>query len=88
MGGLVIYLPELYPTRLRSTGTAFGYNVARFSSAVVMLLGNPIRDALRDSGVANPFRTGMIILSTIYLLGLIFLIWAPETKGKPLPEED
>jgi len=25
-------------------------------------------------------------MSTIYLVGVIALIWAPETKGKPLPE--
>ena len=35
MGGFVIYFPEIFPTRLRSTGTAFGYNVARLSAAVV-----------------------------------------------------
>lgn len=88
MGGFVIYFPEIFPTRLRSTGTAFGYNVARFSAAAVMLLGNNIREALRALQFENPFRTGMVILSGIYLLGIVILIWAPETRGKPLPEED
>ena len=33
-GGYAIYFPELYPTRLRSTGTGFCYNVARYIAAV------------------------------------------------------
>jgi MFS family permease len=32
-GGYAIYLPELFPTRLRSTGTSFCYNVGRFAAA-------------------------------------------------------
>ena len=32
-GGFAIYFPELYPTRLRSTGTGFCYNVARYITA-------------------------------------------------------
>ncbi len=31
--GFAIYLPELFPTRLRSTGTSFCYNVGRFVAA-------------------------------------------------------
>ena len=34
-GGYAIYLPELFPTRLRSTGTSFCYNVGRFVAAAV-----------------------------------------------------
>ncbi|MGB9624217.1 MAG: MFS transporter [Phycisphaerae bacterium] len=87
MGGFVVYFPEIFPTRLRSTGTAFGYNVARLSAAVVMLLGNQIRDALTALHFEHPFRIGAVIVSAIYVLGLAALIWAPETKGQPLPEE-
>jgi hypothetical protein len=32
-GGYAIYLPELFPTRLRSTGTSFCYNVGRLAAA-------------------------------------------------------
>jgi hypothetical protein len=35
----------------------------------------------------DPFRVGAVIVSGIYVLGLLALIWAPETKGKPLPED-
>src|SRR5262249_23777304 len=33
-GGYAIYFPELFPTRLRSTGTSFCYNVGRFVAAI------------------------------------------------------
>jgi len=39
-GGYAIYFPELYPTRLRSTGTGFCYNVARYlAAAAPFILG-------------------------------------------------
>jgi hypothetical protein len=28
-----------------------------------------------------------MLMSSIYLVGVIALLWAPETKGKPLPED-
>jgi len=28
-----------------------------------------------------------VLMSTIYLVGVVALIWAPETQGKPLPED-
>jgi MFS family permease len=86
-GGYSIYFPEIYPTRLRSTGTAFCYNVARVLTAVIILCGNSIRDLLRSMGVHNDFRWGAVILCCFYFLGIIALIWAPETKDKPLPED-
>ena len=87
MGGFVVYFPEIFPTRLRSTGTAFGYNVARLSAAAVMLLGNRIRDGLTALQFERPFQVGAVVVSAIYFVGLLVLIWAPETKGQPLPEE-
>lgn len=37
-GGYAIYFPELFPTRLRATGTGFCYNVARYLAAVAPFL--------------------------------------------------
>jgi len=34
-----------------------------------------------------PFRTVAIAMSSIYIIGMIALLWAPETKGQPLPED-
>ncbi len=87
-GGYSIYFPELYPTRLRASGTGFCYNVGRVLAALVIILKNPIRNAFEGMGFAEPFRTVSLVLASIYLLGLVVLIWAPETKGKPLPTDD
>ncbi|MBM4069153.1 MAG: MFS transporter [Planctomycetes bacterium] len=89
-GGYAIYFPELYPTRLRSTGTGFCYNVARYLAAfgpftlgyLVIFYGNMLGTSSGDT----PFRYATLTVATIYLLGLAVLPFAPETKGKPLPE--
>ncbi len=84
-GGYAIYLPELFPTRLRSTGTSFCYNVGRYVSAVgPLFLGQLANEVF--GGFAQPLRPAAITMSAVYLIGLAALPFAPETKGKPLPE--
>jgi hypothetical protein len=84
-GGYSIYFPEIYPTRLRSSGTGFCYNVGRILAALVIILKDPIRGAFESFGFAEPFRSVSVLLASVYLLGLVVLIWAPETKDHPLP---
>ncbi|MCF7708503.1 MAG: MFS transporter [Verrucomicrobia bacterium] len=78
--GYSIYFPELYPTRLRGTGVGFCYNTVRYLAAPTPILMGYLSTIIT-------FRTAAIIMSSIYLLGLIALVWAPETKGQPLPED-
>ncbi len=78
--GYSIYFPELFPTRLRGTGVGFCYNTVRYLAAPFPLL-------LGWLNTFVPFRTVAIGMSSIYLLGLVALFWAPETRGKPLPED-
>jgi MFS family permease len=87
-GGYSIYFPELFPTRLRATGTGFCYNVGRVLAAVVIICRIPIREAFANAGFTEVFRGVSVALASVYLLGLVVLIWAPETKGKPLPTDD
>jgi MFS family permease len=84
-GGFAIYLPELFPTRLRSTGTSFCYNVGRFVAAI-----GPLALGLLTSRVyankAEPMRYAGVTMCLVFLIGLITLPFASETNGKPLPE--
>jgi MFS family permease len=87
-GGYAIYFPELFPTRLRSTGTSFCYNVGRFIAASgPALLGILISPAVFGSYPEPlPFRYAGAAMCGIFGLGLIALFFLPETKDKPLPE--
>jgi MFS family permease len=86
-GGFAIYFPELFPTTLRSTGVSFCYNVGRFVAAL-----GPTALGLLTSKVfidkPEPMRYAGVTMCAIFLLGLVVLPFAPETKGEPLPEED
>jgi MFS family permease len=86
-GGYAIYFPELFPTRLRSTGTSFCYNVGRLVAAV-----GPLTLGLLTSQVFGgypdpmPSRLAGVTMCAVFLLGLLALPFAPETRGQPLPE--
>jgi MFS family permease len=78
--GFPIYLPELFPTWLRATGAGFCFNAGRVLAS------------------AGPFVTGWMVVTLgsfgraasavalVYVLGLVAVLFAPETKGLPLPE--
>ena len=89
-GGYAIYFPELFPTRLRSTGTSFCYNIARFLAASgPAVLGLLSKDVFGEYGKTDqtlPLRYAGITMCAIFILGLAVLPFAPETKGQPLPE--
>jgi len=84
-GGYAIYFAELFPTRLRSTGTSFCYNVGRFVAASgPFTLGYLTSDVFGK--YPEPMRYAGVTMCLVFLVGLAALPFAPETKGKPLPE--
>jgi hypothetical protein len=78
--GYAVYFPELYPTRLRATGAGFCFNAGRVVAGPVLLGFGALKGPL--GGLAP----AMLALSGLYLLALILLAFAPETRGQPLPE--
>lgn len=90
--GFAIYLPELFPTSLRSTGTSFCYNVGRFVAASGPFTLGSLQAALK-AGATTPeakleaFRNACSYMSVIFVLGLVALIFLPETKGRAMPED-
>ena len=88
-GGYAIYFPELFPTRLRSTGISFCYNGARFVAATGPFVQGHLRkyfEGLAGGDAVKGFRMAGVTMCAIFLVGLLVLPFAPETKGKPLPE--
>jgi len=78
--GYSIYFPELFPTKLRGVGVGFCYNTVRYLAA-------PAPIVLGWLSTLMSFRTAAALMAGIYVVGAVALIWAPETKDKPLPED-
>jgi MFS family permease len=85
-GGYAIYFPELFPTRLRSTGTSFCYNVGRFVAAIGPFFLGLLTSKVFVGLQREPMRYAGVAMCGFFLIGLIVLPFAPETKGRPLPE--
>jgi len=87
-GGYAIYFPELFPTRLRTTGTSFCYNVGRYITAFGPLTLGPLARGLDGVGGLPGFRLAAMVMTCSYVIGIIALIWAPETVNQTLPEDE
>jgi MFS family permease len=74
-----IWLPELFPTRMRATAAGFIFNAPRLISAIAPLIAGTLIVGLGGYGKAAT------IIGLFYILGLVAVPFLPETKGKPLP---
>jgi MFS transporter, SHS family, sialic acid transporter len=80
-GWLPLYLPELFPTRVRATGQGFSFNFGRILAAVGTLQTGALMKLFPGG-----YPEACSRMSLIYLAGLILIWLAPETRGRPLPE--
>ena len=76
--GYAIYFPELFPTRLRSLGAGFCFNVARLTTAVMLV----VNGVLQSEGVS--LETAGTGLSLLFLAGVAIAWLGPETRGTEL----
>jgi hypothetical protein len=74
-----VWLPELYPTRIRATALAFAFNGPRFIAFLGLLLAGTM--IVQFGG----FGQVAMVLAATYVLGIIATFFVPETRGKPLP---
>ncbi|HYT62109.1 MAG TPA: MFS transporter [Haliangiales bacterium] len=80
-GWFPLYLPELFPTRVRATGQGVSYNSGRILAAVGALTQGQL-----VSYYGGSYARAGAVITLIYLFGLVLIWFAPETRGKPLPE--
>jgi hypothetical protein len=74
-----VWLPELYPTRMRATALAFAFNGPRFIAFLGPLLAGTM--IVQFGG----FGQAAMVLATTYVIGIVAAFFLPETRGKPLP---
>jgi MFS family permease len=74
------WLPEAFPTRIRATAVSFCFNAPRFVAFLGPLLAGAMITYFGDYG-----RAAMLV-SLIYLVGIVAAPFFPETLGKPLPD--
>lgn len=84
-GVMAVYLPELFPTHLRSTGTSFCYNVGRIVAATAPFTVGQL--TARLGGNVAAFRTAGLWVSLALLAGIVVLPLLEETRGRPLPDQ-
>lgn len=80
-GWLPLYLPELFPTRMRATGQGLAFNFGRIVAAFASLQTGELVKRF-DGSIAQAAAA----TSLVYALGLVLIWFAPETRGQPLPE--
>ena len=80
-GWLPLYLPELFPTRVRATGQGLAFNSGRILAAVGALYSGELVRSFNGS-----YAQAGAVITLIYVVGLGLIWLAPETKDKPLPE--
>jgi len=75
-----IWLPELFPTRMRGTAVAFCFNAPRWISCIGPLIAGTLIVGLGGYGPAAT------LVGLFFILGIVAAPFLPETNGKPLPE--
>ena len=79
--GYAVYFPELFPDHLRATGVSVCFNGGRIVAAPILWLSGILKGL-----PGMDLRHAIVMLSALFIAGLVLLLFLPETKGRPLPE--
>jgi MFS family permease len=80
-GWLPLYLPELFPTSVRSTGTGVSFNSGRIIAAIVVLGASGLISLFHEDFARVGLWTG-----SVYAVGMLIILFAPSTGGKKLED--
>jgi MFS family permease len=80
-GWLPLYLPEIFPTRVRATAQGLSFNAGRILAAVGALQMGALMQTFHGS-----YAQAGAVITLVYAAGMLLIWFAPETRGKPLPE--
>jgi MFS family permease len=83
-GSFTFYLPELFPTRLRSTGGGFCYNIGRVVAAGGVFAVGAV--SMAGKGDPSIVLKALFMIGFVPLIGLFFLKWVIETRGQRMPD--
>ncbi|HEU4659048.1 MAG TPA: MFS transporter [Pseudolabrys sp.] len=77
-GTFAIYLPELFPTRVRVTGQGFSYNMSRVLTAPWPYVAGIL------VGTFGSIPSAVCAVASLLAVGMIAIWFGPETRGTPL----
>jgi len=80
-GWLPLYLPELFPTRVRATGSGVTFNTGRVASAAGVLAAGGLMALFQG----NYAQVGEVT-AWVYALGMVVILFAPDTSRGELKD--
>lgn len=80
-GWLPLFLPELFPTRVRSTGAGVGFNFGRVLTAATIFVTGALMEFFKGD-----FAAIGRVTSLIYAFGMLAILAAPDTSRKQLTD--
>jgi MFS transporter, SHS family, sialic acid transporter len=80
-GWLPLCLPELFPTRVRSTGAGVGFNFGRIITAMLLFLAGVVMSVFKGDYASIGRAT-----SLLFILGMVAVCFTPDTSRKQLED--
>jgi MFS family permease len=79
--GYAVYFPELFPNHLRSTGAGVCFNGGRLLASSMLIVSAKLK-AIPHMDL----RLAITLMASLFLAGVVVILFLPETKDQPLPE--